>query len=237
LHTGNQPVVEAPAKVAATNAPVVETKPIATTPTQGSLLTSTTKRPVDEALSTNAPERVAVEPAATETATGTSKVGNSALENAVGKSLKSKYGEAAQYDRITIADQAKKAVAVTEDPAKLERIIAGTDPLPDGLRATALIDAVERHPVLGKDADLLVKLSKSKLASESSYSAQELRLAAERVDNSPIEVMKQVREARIKALEKKTKTTAAKAVSDEVKQIRAAKPKIEKETWDHLLIL
>lgn len=176
--------------------------------------------------------RVEVASTIKDTSQGTSKVGDTALENAVGKSLKNKYGEAAQYDKITIKDQAKKAVALTEDKELLERVIAGDAPLPDGLRATALIDAIERHPVLGKDTDLLVKIAKSPLASESSYSAQELRLAAERVEHSPIEAMKKLRQVREKAAEKKLKTTVAKATSDEIKQIRTATPKIPKETFE-----
>lgn len=164
---------------------------------------------------------------------GISKVGQSIQEKAVKRGLKSDFGEAAGYNKITIEDQAKKAVALTNDRLHLEQVINDEVPLPDGLRATALIKAVEEHPVLGKDAALLNRLSAAEhLSGKSSQSAQELRLAAERGPVTPVEAMRKIREARLKATERRLKKSASQAVSDEVKQIRAAKPKVQKETFE-----
>jgi hypothetical protein len=174
--------------------------------------------------------RVEVTPQVNDVPQGTSKVGDAVLEKAVGKKLKQTYGETAQYDKINIKDQAKKAVAVTNDRELLDKVISGETPLPDGLRATALIDAIQTHPELSKDVDLLLKVSKSPLASESSYSAQELRLARERAQHSPIEAIKSVRKAREAAIEKKTGKTVAEATSKEIQAIRAAKATVPKQT-------
>lgn len=164
---------------------------------------------------------------------GTSKIAASVQQKAVERGLKDTFGEAGGYDKITIADQAEKAVALTKDPERLNRVINGEEKLPDGLRATALITAVEKDPVLSKDHDLINRLSKAEhLTGESSRSAQELRLAAERYEHSPVEAVKQVREARMAAVEKKTGKTVAKATIEEVKAIKAEKPKVTKQTWE-----
>lgn len=166
---------------------------------------------------------------------GTSKVALSIQEQAVKRGLTNDYGGAGGYDKINIEDQARKAVKLTQDRPALDEVINGTKPLPDGLRATALIRAIEEDPVLGKDHELINKLSKAEhLTGESSRSAQELRLAKERNPNSPTEAIRNVRKAREAAVERKTGKTVAKATSDEVKAIRAAKatvPKPTKETF------
>lgn len=163
---------------------------------------------------------------------GTSKIGQSVQEKAVARGLKGDFGDSAQYDKITIADQAKKAVELVNNKPELERVISGETPLPAGLRATSIIKAVETHPELSKDAELLKKLSQAEhIVGESSRSAQELRIAAERGEHSPIEAMRRLRAARVSAVERRSGKTLAKATSSEVKAIRAAQPKIPKETW------
>src|SRR6185312_4464409 len=135
---------------------------------------------------------------------GVSKVAQSVQEKAVARGLKNDFGGPGGYDKVTIADQAAKATKVANDRPLLDSIINGDKPLPDGLRATALIKAVEEHPVLGKDPELINRLSQAEhLTGESSRSAQELRLAAERSPTSPVEAVRQVRQARAEAVERK----------------------------------
>jgi hypothetical protein len=172
-------------------------------------------------------ERVKVESTVKDVPQGTSKVAKR-----IEKDLHEQYGDLAQYDRISIADQAKKAEALISDREQLNKVISGEAPLPDGLRATSIIAAVRNNPELLKDTDLLKRLASSPLASESSYSAQELRIAAENAKHDPITAIRQLKEAREKAFERKNSgQTAVKAVNDEVRQIQAAKPKVTKETW------
>lgn len=197
-------------------APVISEKPIETNATP-------TGKPAVVLPDENVPQRA------------TSKVAASIQEKAVARGLKNDFGEAGGYDRVTIADQAAKAVKVANDRPLLDSIINGEKPLPDGLRATALIKAVEEHPVLGKDHELINRLSQAEhLTGESSRSAQELRLAAERSPHSPTEAIRTVRKAREAALESKTGKTVAEVQSGELKAIRAAKatvPKPTKETF------
>lgn len=167
---------------------------------------------------------------------GTSKIAQDIQTKAVARGLKDTFGEAGGYDKITLEDQASKAVALTNDRQTLNKVISGEIPLPNGLRATALIKAVEEHPQLSKDHELINKLSQAEhLTGASSKSAQELRLAAERSDHSPIEVMRQIREARSKVVERKTGKTINKAVSAELKAIRATKPKVTRQTFQEFV--
>lgn len=199
-----------------------EAKPVAASPKAATITEPTTTHAV---VDPNAPpER------------GTSKVALSIQEKAVKRGLTNDYGGAGGYDKINIEDQARKAVKLTQDRPALDEVINGTKPLPDGLRATALIRAVEEDPVLGKDPELINRLSKAEhLTGESSRSAQELRLAAERNPNSPTEAIRSVRQAREAAFERQSKTTIAKATNNEIKQIRAAKPKVTNETWSSFI--
>lgn len=164
---------------------------------------------------------------------GTSKVGRSVQEMAIARGLRDDFGESAAYDKLTIADQASKAAALTQpqNRAQLVKVIAGVEPLPDGLKATALVKAVETHPVLGKDPYFIRKLAASRLSSESSRSAQELRLARERYEHSPVEAIRTVVKARAEAIKRKTGKTAEKALQETTRAIQKAKPVVKKEDW------
>lgn len=170
--------------------------------------------------------RVQVETTVKDVPQGTSKVAKRIAEK-----LKQEYGDLASYDKITIEDQAKKAEALMSDKAKLDKVISGEAPLPDGLRATSVITAVTHDPKLAKDADLMRKLAASPLASESSYSAQELRLARENARYNPITAIKNVMDARAKTFEERSGKTVAKATAQEVAKINTTTPKIPKETF------
>lgn len=167
--------------------------------------------------------------------TGLSKVGKSVQQKAVERGLKDTYGDSASYEKISLADQAKKAVELTNDRPELEKVISGEKPLPNGLRATALVKAVEDHPVLGKDPELLNKLSKSDLTTESSQSAQELRLARERNPDSVTARLNEVRKAKMAAVEAKLKTPIAKAITSTAKEAKGFIPKVKADEWSNFV--
>lgn len=155
---------------------------------------------------------------------GTSKIGKSINTKAIEQGLTKTYGDLAQYSKITIKDQAKKAADVVNgDPEQLRRIVNGQEKLPEGLKSTALVTAVEQHALKTKDVDLLRDLARSPHVSESSRSAQELRLAAEREPDSASVRIKQVIDARRKAVGSKigsvdrNVTKTAKGIKDYVK--------------------
>lgn len=161
---------------------------------------------------------------------GTSKIGKSVQTQAVQRGLEDTFGDSATYNKVNIKDQAQKAVDLTQDREALDKVISGEKPLPDGLRATSVITAVEKDPILSKDSELILKLSQSNLASESSYSAQELRLAAERNPDSPIAKIQEVSKARADAVKRKGQTTASVA-SDIQKEVKARTPKVSRQDW------
>lgn len=165
---------------------------------------------------------------------GTSAIAKDIQTKAVAKNLSDNYGEVAQYSKINVANEAKKAVDfVNGDKDTLDKVISGEKPLPQGLRATAVIKAVEEHPEFSKDGSMLKALAKSPLNSESSRSAQELRLAAERDKFSATNNIKQLQQTKEEVAEKRLGKPVKKAVSDEVKAIRQAVPKakVDKETF------
>lgn len=163
---------------------------------------------------------------------GASKVGKSIQTQAVKRGLENTFGDSAQYEKINIADQAKRAVDLTNNRGELDKVISGENPLPKGLRATALIKAVEEHPTLGKDPELLNRLSQAQhLVGESSRSAQELRLAAERDSDSPVAKIQELRQTREATVAKRLKTPVTTAVKNTVKEIKDTVPKTSRQDW------
>jgi hypothetical protein len=171
-------------------------------------------------------ERVKVESSVKDVPQGTSRVAQR-----IAKDLKAEHEDLAGYDKINWKDQANKAIKVTDDRELLDAIISGEKPLPDGLRATALLTAITKHPVLAKDHELLLKVAGSPLASESSHGAQELNLAKELAQHNPIEAIRRLGQSKVKVLERKTGKTVEQLQKAEVKAAQAAKPKVTKETW------
>jgi hypothetical protein len=157
--------------------------------------------------------------------------GKAKVAKRIANDLKQQYGELAQYQKISLKDQAERAEKLINDPELLNKIISGEESLPSGLRATSVVAAIRHDPKLSQDVNILMRLAKSDLASEASYSAQELRIARENAKGDPVEAIRSISKARTKAYEKRSGKTADKAVSDEVKAIRAAKPKVTKETF------
>lgn len=233
---GQKFVVDGQQKLAAADKLGIDHVPTVEKVSSTPVNTSPAEAPIVEKTISSAPvEKAAVEPSATVPDRGTSKVASSVQEKAVARGLKNDFGEAGGYDKVTIADQSAKAVKVANDRPLLDKIISGEKSLPNGLRATALIKAVEEHPELSKDVPLLNRLSQAEhLTGESSRSAQELRLAAERSPHNPVEAIRGIRKAREAAIERKTGKSVAKAQDHELKAIRAARatiPKPTKETF------
>lgn len=171
--------------------------------------------------------RIEVAPAVSGGPQGTSKVASR-----LAKDLKGRTEGLAQYDKINIKDQAEKALkAVEGDRAQLERYLSGADPLPDGLHPTALITAI-RHT---KDPELVLKAAQSPLSSESSFGAQELRLARENAAGDPVQSVRNLKALREKAVEKRLGKPVAEAVKTEVEAIRAAKPRVTRQDWSSFI--
>ena len=131
--------------------------------------------------------------------TGTSKIAQSVNQKAIEQGLTKGYGDLAGYDKITIKDQAEKAANLLSNRDEALAVIRGEKPLPDNLRGTAAITAAEQHIKATGDTEMAQALANSPLVSETSRSAQELRLAAEREPDSITAKFQEIRKARLDA--------------------------------------
>lgn len=162
-----------------------------------------------------------------------SKIARSIEQKAIEQSLTTGFEGIAGYDKITIKDQAEKASVLLKDIEKTRRVIKGEEPLPAGLRGSAVIKAVEDYIKETGDGKLAYELANSPLVSETSSAAQELRLAAEREPDSLTLKLQQLKKLRQDAIKKKTGKTVDKAVKEEVENIKkeAKKKAPTKEDW------
>lgn len=152
---------------------------------------------------------------------GVSKIGISIERKAIEQGLTKKYENLAEYDKITIADQGERAAKAMQDIETARKIIRGEEPLPSGLRGTALITAAEEYVRKTGDGEVFYELANSPLVSKTSYSAQELRLAAERTPDS-IELMaRQLRQIREESVKRATGKTVNEVKQTEIRKIKA----------------
>lgn len=152
--------------------------------------------------------------------TGISKIGQSIEAKAVEDGLTKGFAGTAGYDKITIADQAERtANLINSDLDKARAVIRGDEPLPSGMKGTALITAMEDYIKKNPDADLAYELANSPLVTGTSEAAQEMRLAAERTPDSAAAKLQEIKAAQEKAAGGRAKitqnVTAAKAAARE----------------------
>jgi hypothetical protein len=161
-----------------------------------------------------------------------SKIGKSIEAKAVENGLTKGFSDTAGYDSITIKDQAERASTLINDNiADARAMVRGEKPLPDGLRGTALVTAMEEHIRTSKNAEAAYELANSPLVSETSAHAQEMRLMAERVPDSITAKFKEIKAAREAALEKRGGVKkAVKKMTDEI-QTEIKKQKVTPKTW------
>ena len=126
-----------------------------------------------------------------------SKIGKSIEAKAVEAKMTQGFAETAGYDPVTIADQAQRATAfVRESPVDARAVVRGEATLPEGLRGTSLITAMEEQLIRKPDPQLAYELANSPLTSATSAAAQEMRLMRERVPDSISAAFQEIRAAR-----------------------------------------
>lgn len=173
----------------------------------------------------NFPDMDAKESSSTESAidnVGTSKVGRTLEQKTIEKGLTNAFSELAEYDKITIKGQAEKMATLLEEPDRITKIISGEEPLPSDIRSGSFIQAVEAKALADGDVQTLQNLAKSKITSDTSVAAQELRTLVGRNPDSPLAKMKEVEKAREDAAQKRLpkNTTVKDAVKKEVAKIK-----------------
>lgn len=164
----------------------------------------------------------------------TSKLAQGVEDNAVRKGLTQGFEGKPEYAKVNIPQQTKAATdLIKTDPERAIRIAMGHEKPPEGLLPESVFIAVEHTAAKTGNVDLLRRLAtESKLTSEATGMGQRIRMLGERENHSPVAAIKKVQEARTAAFEKRTGKSAPKAISDEIKAIRAAKPRPTKLTWN-----
>ena len=151
-----------------------------------------------------------------------SKIAKSIEEKSIEQNLTKEFGHLAEYTPIVIKEQAQRASdLINNNIDEARRVIRGKKPLPEGLKGTALITAMEEHIKNTADGELASELAASPLVSGTSAAAQELRLAAERDPASPVKAIEDIN----KELEKTAKRKLpgkilGKAKADTVSKIK-----------------
>lgn len=166
-----------------------------------------------------------------------SAVGKSIEAKAIERGLAASFSESAQYDPVTVKDQANRAAElIKNDIEQAKRIVLGEERLPNGLLGGTMIKAMEDYALANGDAKLALDIANSPLTAETSVHAQEMRMLAERDPSSAvanIQKLKKMKEesASKKAGEKKEKI--AKEVKESIKKV--TKQKATKETWESFI--
>lgn len=165
-----------------------------------------------------------------ETSTKTSKIGQSIEAKAVEAKLTKGFEGTANFDPITIQGQANRATSLIKTSLEGARaVIRGDAPLPEGLRGTSLITAMEEHILKQPSAELAYELANSPLTSATSVAAQEMRLMAERVPDGITAKFQEIREARKAGSKQRGESTekVAQNIQSEIARQASKRP-----TWE-----
>jgi hypothetical protein len=159
-----------------------------------------------------------------------SKIGKSIEAKAVEAKLTKGFEGTAGYDPISIQQQSEMATRLIKtSPGYARAVIRGAHPLPEGLRGTALITAMEEHILRNPSAELAHELANSPLTSATSAAAQEMRLMAERVPDGITAVFQEIRAAREAGAKQRGRTPER--VTQEIKS-EIANNVSKRPTWE-----
>ena len=160
-----------------------------------------------------------------------SKIAGSIEAKSIEQGLTKGFGHLAEYTPIVIKEQAQKALdLINTDINEARKIIRGEKPLPEGLKGTALITAMEEQIKKTADGELASELANSPLVSGTSAAAQELRLAAERDPESPVKAIQDINKLLDETIKKrypgkildKAKTNLTSKIKSEIKNANTA---------------
>ena len=168
----------------------------------------------------------------------TSGVASSIEAKAVEAKLTSGFADKAGYDPIAIKDQAEKATnLINSNLDNARSVIRGESPLPEGLRGTALITAMEEYVKKNPNADLAHELANSPLVSATSAAAQEMRLMAERTPDSATAKLQEIKKSMIENAG--GDSNVAKSKREMISQAKSETTKVnlpkEELSWDNFL--
>ena len=164
------------------------------------------------------------------------KVKASKVAVSIEQKLNQKFENLAGFESVNIKEQnARVEELINKDLNKVKDIVSGKKSLPSGIRGSALIKGVEEYAIKTGNIDLLRSLAISPLVSETSIHAQELRLLAERDENSVLTKIQDLANERAKIVEKKYKEKADKLIKKEVSKIKSETKVTSREQWQSFI--
>jgi len=172
--------------------------------------------------------------------TTTSTVGTPALAERVRKdAIKKKmiygfdktFNDMPDYDKVTRKDQFNKATEfILNDPENAIKVAMGQQQAPDGILNNSVWMAAKEYAENTGDVDLMRKLGQSDIVTRATGMGQEISMLADRNPHSAVENIRQLAETRLKEA-KKRGIKVFKTEKADMKAIKQATPKVEKETW------
>ena len=132
-----------------------------------------------------------------------SKIGVSIERKAIEKGLTDTFEGTAGFEKTSVEAQAKMIADVLTNPERVQRIIEGKEAVPNGLRQSYFIKGVEDNALATGDVATLKALAKSKLTSDTSTFAQEMRMMGERSQDSVTARINELRAERREAFKNK----------------------------------
>lgn len=155
----------------------------------------------------------------------TSKLGLRVEQTAIERKLTSELKDLPGYEQMNMKEQAQKASDLLKsDPQKAYDIALGKESPPKGLKAESIFKAIENSITTPEQA---TELAHSPLVKEASDLGQRIKALDVKTSESPVEAIKQVINAREKAIKEKTGQTIHQATTDTIKEIQQS---IEKTT-------
>ena len=176
----------------------------------------------------------------TETITGNKPSGlaKSIEAKAIEAKLTEGFKDVAGYDSSTIKEQAQLSDRLIKSGIDNARsVIRGETPLPDRLRGSSLIVAMEEHLKNNPNPQVAYELANSPLVSAVSRAGSELGLMQNRVQDSFTAKIQEIRKAREATVKKKTGRTPERAKKDVVEGIkREIKKSVPtKQSWSDFI--
>jgi len=124
----------------------------------------------------------------------------------------------ANYQRMNKDEQIKLASDyVSKNPEDAMAVLRGEKEAPVGLLYNSIALALEETSTVTADANLAIKLASLR----STRAGQEISILTKADPNNPVSAINEIIKARKARVERKTKTTASKAISKEVSELSA----------------
>jgi hypothetical protein len=161
-----------------------------------------------------------------------STLGSKVEARAIEAGLARQFADLPEYKEVHVDNQANRAEKmITEDYERAKRIALGQENPPYGLLPESVYKAVELQAEADGSVDLLRQLATSPRVSEATAMGQRIRMLAGRDPDSTVSKIREVADARKKAVEEARGVTVKDEVSKIKKEVDNQVKKISKGDW------